>query len=228
VLFEDEHLLAVLKPAYVAAQATLATDRGALTSLVAEYLDLRSDREVGLVHRLDRETSGVTVFGKTALAVRSLAEAFRVGTVRKRYLAVAGGSIAAPLEVDAWLAKDPSRPGQFKPAPAGTGVPAETRVEPLSPPGLATLVACWPRTGRTHQIRVHLLSLNAPIVGDARYGGPTTVTVPGGELRAERVLLHAERLELTHPKTRAPLVIHAPVPEDLAAAMRLLGVDPEA
>src|SRR6185312_14596362 len=105
VIFEDKHLIGVDKPAGIPAQATLSTDRGALTSMVAAHLGLGSGRDVGLVHRLDRETSGVTVFGKSKRAVASLAEAFREGTVKKRYLAIAGGPIDAARDVDAWLAK---------------------------------------------------------------------------------------------------------------------------
>ena len=224
VIFEDAHLIAVDKPAGIPAQATLATDRGALTSMVAAHLGLGSDRDVGLVHRLDRETSGVTVFGKSKRAVANLAEAFREGTVKKRYLAIAGGPIDSARDVDAWLAKDPSRPGLFKPAPHGTGVPAQTRVEPLSPPGPATFVACLPTTGRTHQIRVHLVSLGAPIVGDRKYGGPARVQLPKGELVAERVLLHAERLELRHPITCEAMVFRSPPPADIVAAAQLLDV----
>ena len=223
VLYEDDDLLAVDKPAGTAAQATLATDRDTLTWRVAEYLGLGSDRRVGLVHRLDRETSGVTVFGKTPRAVTTLARAFREGTVHKRYLAVACGPIAEPCTVSAWLAKDPSRPGLFKASADGVGVPAETRVEPLSPPGPATLVACLPTTGRTHQLRVHLRSLGAPIAGDLRYGGPARIALADGQIEAARVLLHAQCLSLRHPRTGAALALKAPAPGDLKVAAAQLG-----
>ena len=220
VLFEDAALIAVDKPAGVNAQATAASDQDGLTARVARHLGLSSDRDVGLVHRLDRETSGVTVFGKTPSATAALALAFREGTVRKRYLAIAAGPLAQAQDVDAWIAKDPARPGLFRACKPGDGVPAFTRIEPLSAPGPLTACACLPRTGRTHQIRVHLASLQAPILGDHKYGGPAE----HDGLRAERVLLHAEALALSHPETGAPLTLRAPWPADLAQVLTLLGV----
>jgi 23S rRNA pseudouridine1911/1915/1917 synthase len=225
VLFEDEHVLVVHKPAFVAAQATLAADVGTLTAMVAKHLGLRSDREVGLVHRLDRETSGVTVFGKSDRAVAALAEAFRLGTVKKRYLAVACGPLASEGVIDAWLAKDVSKPGLFRVAREHEGVPAVTRFRSLSAPREATLVELFPQTGRTHQLRVHLLSLNAPILGDRRYGAPMELKVGEQTLKAERVLLHAESISLPHPITSVPLQVHAPEPNDLHEAALVLGVD---
>ena len=228
ILFEDQHLLAVVKPAFVPAQATLAGDSGALTTSVAAHLGLTSASEVGLVHRLDRETSGLTLFGKTDAATAALAEAFRSGTVRKRYLAVAAGPLPSEGVIEAWLAKDPSRPGQFRPAAEGSGVPATTRFRSLTPPAAATLCELFPETGRTHQIRVHLLSLGAPILGDTRYGGPSEVVVGDQRVIAERVLLHAAGVELNHPITGAPLALRAPAPPDLRAAALALGAPPEA
>jgi 23S rRNA pseudouridine1911/1915/1917 synthase len=219
ILFDDAALLAVAKPAFVAAQATLAGDEGTLTAQVAEHLGLARASDVGLVHRLDRETSGVTLFGKTKTSTAKLAEAFREGRVRKRYLAIATGPLPAEGTIDAWLAKDPSRPGQFKPAPEGTGVPALTRFRALAREEHAAAVELFPETGRTHQLRVHLRSLNAPILGDVRYGAPRELTVRGVELRAERVLLHAESVRLAHPVSGAELVIRAAPPADLQAAL---------
>ena len=125
--------------------------------------------------------------------------------------------------IDVALAKDPAKPGHFRPSPAGGGVSAKTRFRALSAPGAATAVELFPETGRTHQLRVHLLSLGAPILGDVRYGAPRAVIVEGTELRAERVLLHAERIQLKHPVTKADLELRAPIPDDLRDALKLLG-----
>jgi 23S rRNA pseudouridine1911/1915/1917 synthase len=223
VLFEDDALLAVAKPPFVAAQATLASDANSLTAQVAAHLGLARPTDVGLVHRLDRETSGVTVFGKTKEATATLAAAFRDGHIHKRYLAIACGPLPAAGTIDVALAKDPAKPGHFRPAPAGGGVSALTRFRSLGKAGALTAVELFPETGRTHQLRVHLLSLNAPILGDVRYGAPRAVVVEGTELRAERVLLHAERIQFKHPVTKSQVELHAPVPDDLRDALQALG-----
>jgi 23S rRNA pseudouridine1911/1915/1917 synthase len=214
LLYADEHLVAVDKPPFVAAQATLTTDRGALPDLVLALLGA----PVTIVHRLDRETSGVTVLARTAAAAAALSDAFRDGAVEKSYLALASRPPAPPSgRVDAPLGPDPLRPGR-RAVVAGGGA-AATRYETLraGPSGTA-LVACHPETGRTHQIRVHLAHLGAPLLGDARYGGPRRVL----EVSVPRVMLHARRLALRHPATGAPLVLEAPVPDDFAAVERAL------
>ena len=213
LLYADRDLVAVDKPPFVAAQPTLTHDRGTLPDLVQALLGA----PVTLVHRLDRETTGVTVFARTAAAASALAEAFRAGGPEKTYLALCGRAPAPPEgRIDAPLGKDPTRPGLRRVDPAGD--PAATRYRTLRASDRAALVEARPETGRTHQIRVHLASVGAPILGDPRYGGARRV----GELAIPRVLLHARRLELDHPATGARLVLEAPVPEDLAAAERAL------
>ncbi len=214
VLLADRHLAAVDKPAGVAAQPTLTHDRGALPDLVARLLG----GEAHVVHRLDRETSGVTVLARTREAAASLAEAFRLGAPRKTYLALTA-RVPRPPEgrLDAPLGKDPSRPGRRAVVPSGE--PAATRYRTLRVgPSGAALVECRPETGRTHQIRAHLASLGAPLLGDPRYGGPRRI----GEVVLPRVMLHALRLEIGHPATGERLALEAPVPEDFAAAERAL------
>jgi 23S rRNA pseudouridine1911/1915/1917 synthase len=213
LLFADDHLAAVDKPAGVPAQATLTTDRGTLPELVGALLGA----PVTLVHRLDRETSGVTVFARTREAAAALAEAFRVGTPEKTYLALTARPPSPPEgRLEAALGKDPTRPGLRRVSPAGE--PAATRYRTLATGPGGALVEARPETGRTHQIRVHLAHLGAPLLGDARYGGPRRV----GEVEIPRVMLHARRLELVHPVTGAPLAFEAPVPEDLRAACAAL------
>jgi 23S rRNA pseudouridine1911/1915/1917 synthase len=213
LLFADAHLVAVDKPAGVPAQPTLTTDRGTLPELVSALVG----RPVTLVHRLDRETSGVTVFARTPEAAAALAEAFRTGAPEKTYLALCARPPSPPEgRIDAPLGKDPARAGLRRVDPAGD--PAATRYRTLRASALAALVEARPETGRTHQIRVHLAHLGAPLLGDARYGGPRRV----GEVAIPRVLLHARRLELEHPVTRERLVLEAAVPPDLTEAERVL------
>jgi 23S rRNA pseudouridine1911/1915/1917 synthase len=119
--------------------------------------------------------------------------------------------------IDLALGKDPARPGLRRVDPRGE--PAATVYRTLRASGQAALVEARPETGRTHQIRVHLAHLGAPLLGDARYGGPRRV----GEVAVPRVMLHARRLALRHPATGAPLVLEAPEPGDfLAVAAALL------
>ena len=216
LLFADGALAAVDKPAGVPAQPTLTTDRGCLPELVSALLGAPAR----LVHRLDRETSGVTVLARTAAAERALAEAFRDGQASKTYLALCARAPEPPEgRIDAPLGPDPSRPGRRAVVPGGD--PSATRYRTLAVgPGGQALVEARPETGRTHQIRVHLAALGAPLLGDARYGGPRMV----GDLPVPRVMLHALRLELRHPDTGQPVSFEAPVPADLAAVRdRLVG-----
>lgn len=213
VLHADADLVFVDKPAGVPAQPTLTSDRGALPELVGAVLGA----PVTLVHRLDRETSGVTVLARTPGAAAALAEAFRTGGPEKTYLALTArppepreGTIALAL------GKDPARPG-LRRVDSG-GDPAVTRYRTLRAGPAATLVEARPETGRTHQIRVHLAAAGAPLLGDARYGGPRRV----GEVHVPRVMLHAARLALRHPVSGEALAVEAPVPEDFRAVERAL------
>jgi 23S rRNA pseudouridine1911/1915/1917 synthase len=209
LLYADQDLVAVDKPAGVPSQPTLTSDRGTLPDLVAAMLGA----PVTLVHRLDRETSGVTVLARSAAAAAALAEAFRTGTPEKTYLALCARAPSPPGgRVDAPLGKDPARAGLRRVDPSGDA--AATRYRTLREGPLAALVEARPETGRTHQIRVHLAHLGAPLLGDPRYGGPRRV----GEVAIPRVMLHARRLEIDHPATGARLVLEADVPEDLRAA----------
>jgi 23S rRNA pseudouridine1911/1915/1917 synthase len=217
LLLADADLVAVDKPAGIPAQPTLTSDRGHLPELVGALLGA----PVHLVHRLDRETSGVTVLARTAAAARRLAEDFREGRPEKTYLALCARAPEPPGgRIDAPLGKDPRHPGRRAVRPDGE--PAATRYRTLAVgPGGVALVEARPETGRTHQIRVHLAHLGAPILGDARHGGPRMI----GEVAIPRVMLHALRLEIDHPVTGARLVLEAPVPEDLAA-LRAALVEP--
>jgi 23S rRNA pseudouridine1911/1915/1917 synthase len=195
VLYEDERLIAIDKPPFVLAQPGPVGGENLL-----ELVSQRLKHPAGLVHRLDRETSGVTVFGKTQAATRELARAFREGRAKKRYLAAVTGELPDLGTVDLPLSRDPSRPGRWRATRQANGLPAVTRYQVLSRQGGVSLVALFPQTGRTHQLRAHLTSLGAPIAGDRLYGGAP---------EAPRCLLHAQRLEIDSWD------IEAPLPEDL-------------
>ncbi|AKJ01227.1 RluA family pseudouridine synthase [Archangium gephyra] len=217
ILHEDADLIAVDKPAGMTAQPTEGRVGDSLVDRVGEYLK----RPAGLVHRLDRETSGVTVFGKTPQATTALAEEFREGRARKRYLA-AVGPVPLPSEgtIDLPLSKDPSRPGRWRATRAANGIPALTEYRVLHAGPDFCLVELLPQTGRTHQLRAHLTALGAPILGDKRYGGASGA----GGIPAPRCLLHAQALELGHPRTGGRVRFEAPIPEDLARFFAAVGV----
>ncbi|ATB45838.1 RluA family pseudouridine synthase [Corallococcus macrosporus] len=218
VLYEDADVIAVDKPAGVSAQPTEGRVGDSLVDLVGAKLG----RAAGLVHRLDRETSGVTVFGKTAEATSALAAEFREGRARKRYVAATGPGLPPSGTVDLPLSKDPSRPGRWRATRAANGVPALTDFHTLFAGPAFCVVELLPRTGRTHQLRAHLTALGAPILGDARYGGAARAQ----GVEAARCLLHAQALELGHPRTGEALRIEAPVPEDLMRFFLAAGVEP--
>jgi len=216
LLYADEELAAFDKPAGVPSQPTLTSDRGHLPELAAELLG----GPVLPVHRLDRETSGVVVVARTRETAAALSRAFRQGQAEKRYLALCARAPEPPEgRIDLPLGPDPRRPGRRAVLPAGE--PAVTGWRTLSRgPGGQVAVEARPETGRTHQIRVHLSHLGAPLLGDARYGGPRRLL----ELSVPRVMLHARRLELRHPRTGALIAFEAPLPEDLLAVARALGL----
>lgn len=196
VLYEDAEVLALNKPPGVTAQPTPGRVGDSLVDLATEHLR----KQAGLVHRLDRETSGVTVFGKTPRATTRLAAAFREGRAKKEYLAVTASGLPDSGVIDLPLSKDPSRPGRWRASKAANGISAVTHFTKLRDDGAVSVVALFPQTGRTHQLRAHLAGLGFPIVGDKLYGGA----------EGPRCLLHAKKLEIDG------LVIEAPVPPELA------------
>jgi 23S rRNA pseudouridine1911/1915/1917 synthase len=198
VLYEDDDVIAVDKPAGVVAQPTAGRQGDSLVDLVSARLG----RPAGLVHRLDKETSGVTVFGKRPKATTRLAAAFREGRARKQYLALTSGGLPPEGLITLPLSKDPSRPGRWRASARANGTPAQTRYVRLAD-GAASLVHLFPQTGRTHQLRAHLAGVGHPIVGDRLYGGP----------EGPRCLLHAWKLEIDG------LALVAPIPLDFLAAV---------
>jgi tRNA pseudouridine32 synthase/23S rRNA pseudouridine746 synthase len=204
ILFQDEAVLAVDKPAGLLSVPGRGPDKA--DCAIARALVLCPDALV--VHRLDMGTSGILVFGRGLAAQRALSRAFEQRLAHKRYEAVvagqldrADGQVELPLRCD-W----PNRPRQM--VDPIQGKPALTRWQRLSVDPVAdrSRVALFPLTGRSHQLRVHLMALGHPILGDELYAPPER------QAQAPRLLLHATRLELPHPVTGEPLVVESPVP----------------
>lgn len=201
ILFEDPWLIAVDKPSGLPTHETKDPTRPSLTALIEKHVGHR----VFVHHRLDAGTSGVVVFAKAAEANASLAASFAGRTVDKTYVAlVRRPPIDWPgaMTIDSPIAMLEN--GNVRVDSSGS--PATTRLRVLLRGRNHLLVEAKPVTGRKHQIRVHLASVAAPIVGDVRYGTPSA--------RSSRLMLHAERLELDHPLTRDRLTIVSPRPPE--------------
>jgi 23S rRNA pseudouridine1911/1915/1917 synthase len=215
VLCEERHFLAVDKPA----GATTQPSAGRVGESLVDAVSVRLGRPAGLVHRLDRDTSGVVLFGKDGPGTSALAALFRRGEVQKRYLAVTGPGLPAGGEIDLPLSKDPKRLGRFRASRAAHGVPAVTGYARLHD-GAYCLVRLEPRTGRTHQLRAHLSALGAPIAGDTLYGGAAELD---GQAVA-RCLLHAWSLRF--PWEGGTFEVTCPLPADLRRFFDDAGVEP--
>jgi len=223
VLLLDEQVLGIDKPAGVLAQEGRAGGPS-LLDLAADLLRARGEAaQVLLVHRLDRGTTGVTVLARTKPAQALLLAEFRAGRAEKEYRAlVAGEPRDEEGVVDLALGPDRAVPGKRRVDPAGE--PARTRYRVLERFRGGALVAAFPETGRTHQVRVHLAAVGLPLAGDARYGGPRFfATAQGERVELDRPLLHALRLRVRHPAAGF-VTLAAEVPDDLRDAAHFLRV----
>jgi 23S rRNA pseudouridine1911/1915/1917 synthase len=164
----------------------------------------------GIVHRLDKDTSGLMVVAKTLAAQTDLVRQLAAHTVKREYLALATGDMTTAGTIDAPVGRHPTR--RTKMAVVATGKPARTHYSVLERFGIATLVRCVLETGRTHQIRVHFASLGHPLVGDPAYGKRSIVPFP-------RQSLHAATLSLVHPATRRDCTWSSALPADFAALL---------
>lgn len=220
VLVEDDAILAVAKPAGLVVHPAYRHPDGTLTDAVFTYAEMRGAPRPWLLHRLDRETSGVVLFARTESARRMLVRQLERRQIVKRYLAIVCGSPSASSGmIDAPLCRDPGDRRQVIVSPAGKS--AVTRYEVLASHGEFALVLAEPLTGRTHQIRTHLASVGAPLAGDAIYGGATAAS---SLAHIERTQLHAWELRFAHPATGAILTVRAPLANDMRAAIAELGL----
>lgn len=219
ILAEDEHLLAVDKAAGLLVHDNERLQGHTLATLLDERFgplpDLRGDHRPGIVHRLDRETSGVMIVARRARAMRHLLDAFAERRVAKTYLALVHGE---PPE-DAFVIDDPLEPepghvDRQRVARSDEGKSAKTRVRVLERFGSFSLLECRPTTGRRHQIRVHLQSRGHVIVDDRLYGSSLRDAPPGAPWPL-RHMLHAWAIELEHPFERERVRYEAPIPGDL-------------
>lgn len=211
IVHEDDHLLVVDKPVGLVVHPAAGHWSGTLLNgLLAHYRGAASLPRAGIVHRLDKDTSGLMVVAKTLPAMTALVRRIAAREVHRQYLAIAHGTPAwRTLTIEAPVGRDPV--SRLRMAVIASGKPARTDVQWLGAASGLCAVRCTLHTGRTHQIRVHLAHRGHPLVGDVLYGGRPA-------LGLQRQALHATELAFAHPHDERPLRFHAPLPADLAAA----------
>ncbi|MGH9443257.1 MAG: RluA family pseudouridine synthase [Thermoanaerobaculia bacterium] len=212
VLREEEDLLLVEKPAGLLSVPTEAKEKDTLLSRVNSYLQYRHGKRpfVGVVHRLDKDTSGVLVFTRTREALRELQELFRRHQVEREYVAIVEGRVelnSGTIGLDLVRDRGDRRRGTAR--RGEEGIPAVTHYQVIERRGGATLVSLRLETGRTHQIRVHLAALGYPVLGDAVY---RPKAFPPARISASRQMLHARTLGFRHGGR--PIRAESPIPED--------------
>ncbi len=230
IVYEDGDLVVVNKPAGMVVHVGAGVRSGTLVNALLHHVGTLAraggDLRPGIVHRLDRMTSGLVIVAKNDAALRDLSNQFKTREVHKTYLALVHGRVAGERgEIERPVGRDPRR--RIRMRTSGIGArEALTHYEVCRRFAHFTLLEVHPRTGRTHQIRVHLASVGHPVVGDTMYGAPSrlfagsrdeTKTLP-------RTFLHAAAIRFRHPRTGEGMSFKAPLPEDLVSFLEWLQV----
>ncbi len=226
VLYEDEHLIVLNKPAGLVVHPGAGREEKTLVhGLLHRCKDLSGIGGVmrpGIVHRLDKDTSGVMVVAKSAPAHEELAAAFKRGDVKKSYLAMVRGHMPAKKgEIDLPIGRHKIKRKKMT-VNAPRSRPAITRWRVLEEFPGASLLSIRILTGRTHQIRAHMESVGHSLLGDPLYGGPRKVRTGGIEINVPRQMLHSSELVFTHPIDGLSMEFEAPPPDDFNRVLQLL------
>lgn len=232
IVFEDDHIIVINKPSGLVVHPAAGVNSGTLANALAyhfQQLSKSGSVRPGIVHRLDKDTSGLLVAAKTESAHESLGDQFRAREVFKSYVALVYGVVKdASGRIEQPIARDLRNRTRMAIVPGGRGALSLYKVRRSY--DAFTLLDVELKTGRTHQIRVHLASLKHPVVADELYGGGRENSVRDVQLRArirklKRQFLHAEQLGFRHPKTGEAVNFVAPLPAELAHFLELLETD---
>jgi len=219
IVYEDDELIVIDKPAGLVVHPGNGNASGTLMNALLHHApQLAQVPRAGIVHRLDKDTSGLLVVARTLTAQTDLVRQLQARSVKRHYLALALGAVTRDGSVDAPIGRHPVQ--RTKMAVVGSGREARTHYAVRERFAHCTLVECRLETGRTHQIRVHMASLGHPLVGDQVYGRRKS-----GDPRLDgfpRQALHAWKLALIHPRTGAEVSWEAPMPADFAALLEEL------
>jgi len=223
VLHTDDQIMAIAKPAGLPVHATARFHNNTLTALLRERFHGQTVPQ--MAHRLDRETSGLMLLGRTSQAGAALKASFRRREVHKRYLALVQGAPPPEGEIDMPLGPDVASGIRVKMCVTADGLPAQTRFVTLETRGEVSLVEAWPRTGRQHQLRAHLGALGHPVIGDKLYGPDPGLFLEyletgwtealAARLPLPRHALHAHTATFPHPGTGEEMTLTCPLAEDL-------------
>ena len=228
ILYEDDDMAVVDKPAGMAVHIGVGTKSGTLVNALLFHLGkglsgVAGAMRPGIVHRLDKMTSGLIVVAKNDAAHRALADQFRARTVHKHYQTLVHGRVEAEQgKIEATVGRDPAKRARMRVDGIGARE-ALTLYRVVRRFHHFTLLDVEPRTGRTHQIRVHFAHLHHPVVGDRIYGAPAKVRMgPQERVTLDRNFLHAAQIEFAHPRSGELVSFVSPLPPRLAAFLELL------
>jgi 23S rRNA pseudouridine1911/1915/1917 synthase len=230
LIYEDEHLLVINKPAGLVVHPGAGNRSGTLVNGLLHYrAELAQLPRAGVVHRLDKDTSGIMVVAASARGFRRLTSAIQAREIHRAYVAVSEGRMVAGADIAKPIGRDPHV--RTRQAVRDDGKPAFTSVRVLERYRIHTLVKAELESGRTHQIRVHMQSIGHPLVGDSRYGARGKVPTGASQetldcIRAfKRQALHAEQLCFLHPESDSEMTFTAPWPVDFAELVDVLRQD---
>ena len=209
IVHEDDDLIVIDKPPGLVVHPGSGNRSGTLLNALLHHAPtVATLPRAGIVHRLDKDTSGLLVVARNAIAQTNLVRQLQARSVKREYAAIVHGDIARDTTIDAPIGRHPRMRTTM--AVVAGGKPARTRVAPIERFGIATHIRCALETGRTHQIRVHLAAIEHPLIGDQTYGRRDATLPPFA-----RQALHAITLALDHPRTKRRCEWHAPLPQDI-------------
>lgn len=230
IVYEDDDILVINKPRdFVVHPGAGNPDGTVLNALLYHYPDIADVPRAGIVHRLDKDTTGLMVVAKTVPAQTRLVESLQLREITREYEAVANGRMTAGGKVEEPISRHPTKRTHMAVNPMGK--PAVTHYRVMEHFRAHTRLRLRLETGRTHQIRVHMAHINHPLVGDQLYGGrPRPLKGASDEFRDalrefDRQALHATMLRLYHPSTGIQMEWHAPIPDDMVKLIEVLKAD---